>query len=820
MNRTEQVEALFHDARALPDGPDRDLWLSQRCDGDGSLLTEVLSLLDAHRAMREASAALIAAAEAPATNGSGATAPPRLHHLGPYRIEKLIGAGGMGAVYRAHRDDGQFEHQVAIKMMGLHLSDPAFLNHFYYERQVLANLNHPNITRLLDGGVSEDGEPYLVMEFVDGEPLDTYCKNRRLSVDARLKLFRQVCESVEYAHRNLVIHRDLKPANIMVDRDGNVKLLDFGTAKLLDENRAAATQAGLMTPRYASPEQLRGQPVNTLSDVFSLGVILYELLTGAWPFGNPNSVIDALERVVRARPPSDPLTVITEIAAEERAVNRERLNHELKGDLFTIARKMLEYDPARRYASVRQVIEDIERHQAGKPIMARPQTAWYRTSKFLTRHWLAASAAAAAFLALAILTAVSVQQADRARQQAARAQRISEFAKHTLISATPTWYNPLRGKTRAIELTDVLDNAAEQVGKELANDPLAQTDMRGTIAETYSALGYPAKAEAQLLEALTLLQKTADAPPSVAATLEYRLCDIRSHEERYAEALPACRKALDIVRRYTPYAIPDLPLPNALYETAFIVVKSGGSLQEGEALYREALGWPPRDADRRRLWPAVVKTRLGSVRIRLGDLGAGEEMLHQADAVFRAEPGPPIDIVPIWVALAMSARIRGRYEESARLLQDSLDLLDRKPASFMGREFVELDLAGIEGLRGNQQALRRLQRIEPALLKEIGPSAIDQLQLQLMSGMVDAGCGLPGEAEKRYRAALSVTDQLPAQPANRIEIYLRLAQLLASQRRTQDAVHAARQGLAIANDVYGPFSTGHPFVAELSKLAR
>ena len=297
----ERVDELFNAALDQPESA-RETWLAAQAGLDPAVRAEVRSLLAADRKNAELNERSRAAAPESAGGDGGEPAPRETgRRFGPYLTERLLGCGGMGAVYLARRADGQFDQVVALKVMAAHLAGEEFVRSFRNERQLLAALAHPHITRLLDGGVAPNGDPYLVMEYIEGQPLDRYCADRKLPVDARIRLFLQVCEAVEFAHRNLIVHGDLKPANILVTADGAVKLLDFGTAKLLRNPDGQVTQFALLTPRYASPEQLRGELVNTVSDVFSLGVILYEMLTGAWPFGDPKSTADALERLLQGR---------------------------------------------------------------------------------------------------------------------------------------------------------------------------------------------------------------------------------------------------------------------------------------------------------------------------------------------------------------------------------------------------------------------------------------------------------------------------------------------------------------------------------------
>jgi serine/threonine protein kinase/tetratricopeptide (TPR) repeat protein len=805
-----RVEELFHAALERP-VEQRRAWIDAQAQIPAEVREEARSLLDALDAHQQLSSNR--SEDSKQTDGAE---PSRLSgRLGPYEIEKPIGAGGMGAVYLAHRADGQFEQQVAIKVMGLHLAGENFLKTFRNERQVLANLRHPNITRLIDGGVAQSGEPYLVMEYIAGETLERYCDSRRLQVEARLRLFLQICSAVEHAHRNLVVHRDLKPANILVDAEGVVKLLDFGTAKLLGDNTSAVTQVGVMTPRYASPEQLRGKPVTTASDVFSLGVILYEMLTGAWPFGNPQSAVDELERLLRRRAATVPSEAITEEAATLRSVSPERLKRAVAGDLSTIVRKMLATEPPERYGSVQQVKEDIERFLGGRPILARPQSAWYSTCKFVSRHWLGVTAAAGSVLALAALTVISVRESTRAREEAERAQRVVEFTKRTFFSASPVWVSPNRGKPGRIEFQDILDSAAERVGKELGNDALAEADLRGTLGQTYSILGEPEKGRQQIELGLKRLHETGNDNSDVAITLLAYLCDARSFQGHFVEALESCQQAVAIARA----ARSKMPIGSLLHDTAYMAVKAGAPFEEAERLYREALTEVPPEPERARLHPALVNTRIGYLRYMQGDFAEGDRILAGAEQLLRSTPVPPIEIVAVLNAQAFGDRLRGRYEDAAKLLAANLAMLDQRPTPFMTPDLIELQLAASEALAGKPGALDRLRRVEPRVTPTI-LSAVERADLAMVRGVVEAHSGNSQEAERDLRQSIAISEkEIPKQAAGRVETYVRLVELLQSTKRNQEAAETARRGLEIALAAYGPFATGHPLVAELRAAA-
>ena len=361
--------------------------LHRLCGQDEELLAQVQALLEAHQ---------IASRPHPA--GEKRVADLAGRRAGNYQLDSLLGTGGMGSVYLAHRCDGQFDRQVALKILGANLRNEFFTERFAVERRLLASLDHSNITRLLDSGVSEDGDPYLVLEYVDGQPIDAYCDARQLNVERRVRLFLQVCDAVEYAHSRRVIHRDLKPSNILVSSDGVAKLLDFGTAKLLETAEAdtTATRFRMMTPRYASPEQLHGGALTEATDVYSLGVVLYELLTGAWPYGDPRSIVCGLERAAGDVEPRHPSLVVDHQAAARRGVSRTALVGALKGDLLKVILKAIQAEPARRYAYVHELAQDLDRYLHGSPVLARPQTLAYRAGKFARRYRAAIAVALAA----------------------------------------------------------------------------------------------------------------------------------------------------------------------------------------------------------------------------------------------------------------------------------------------------------------------------------------------------------------------------------------------------------------------------------------
>ncbi len=396
-----QIEALFDAVLEQPPAS-RLAWLDRTCS-DPDIRREVLDLLEADR---KAEGFLDTPAGLFAADLIRSERLDQIPQLGSYTLVEEIGLGGMGAVYLAQRTDGQFERKVAIKMLRPEMATERLAQRLVTERQIQATLNHPNIARVIDGGVSDAGGPYIVMDYIDGKPIDTYCDEHNLGIDERLRLFLVVCDAVTYAHRQLVVHRDLKPSNILVTKRGTVKLLDFGIAKLLqpeDGSRSTiVTSTGqfMMTPEYASPEQVRGQPISVASDIYQLGLLLYKLLTGSMPHRFTNRSLTDIARVVCEEEAQRPSTLVTEAMGQPDKPSHTRLGKRLQGDLDAIVLKALRKEPDERYESVDRLSEDLRRHLSGLPIEAHSGSMVYRLRKFVRRNkW---QVAASAFIAISL----------------------------------------------------------------------------------------------------------------------------------------------------------------------------------------------------------------------------------------------------------------------------------------------------------------------------------------------------------------------------------------------------------------------------------
>jgi tetratricopeptide (TPR) repeat protein len=544
------IEAIFNEALALPEG-DRQSLIESRCGGNDALKAEVLSLLKACEEEELFAAARLWQARTDADTGL------ERRRVGAYEIDRLIGRGGMGAVYVAHRADGNFEQQVAIKLIDLPLATELFRERFRMERQILAGLNHPWIARLLDGGITSEGEPFLVMEFVDGVPIHRFCEERNLPVSERLSLFRNVCEAVQFAHQNLVVHRDLKPDNILVTNDGTPRLLDFGTAKLLSPSVGGSdselTRQGFQsfTPQYASPEQVLGHPITTASDTYSLGVLLYLLLTGRLPY--------ELKEFTTA----EMVRVICEEAPQRPSVRDGRLD----ADLEAIVLKALRKEPAQRYLTAAQLADDVQSFLDGRAVSARRGTFAYRAGKFAHRHRIALFAACLVLLTVlvgvgGVLWQARIAIAER-RKAEARAADLRELSK-SLLSELDEAIKDLPGSTGAQHLlvTRVLEHL-DRASKDAAGDRLTQLDLVNAYTRLANIqgnpydqnLGDPAGAVASLDKAYAVARSVTtswpddhDAMRAMASVLQSR-SEVLWGMEKTPEAVASMRAAVEVFDR-------------------------------------------------------------------------------------------------------------------------------------------------------------------------------------------------------------------------------------------------------------------------------
>lgn len=500
--------------------------------------------------------------------------------VGPYELIRPLGRGGMGDVQLARRADGQYLKLVAVKRL-LHVDSAKQRERFYAERQILAHLSHPNIAALLDGGETPDGQLYVVMEYIDGIPLLEYAERAGLGVEKRLGLFLQVCSAVQHAHRNLIVHRDLKPSNILVTGDGAVKLIDFGIAKALlpdhHENAAAVhTQTGdtMLTPLYASPEQVRGEMVTTASDVYALGVLLFELLAGSVPYPATSTTGLALAEAIC----SDAPRLLSEAAVEN---GREKWRARLAGDLENIAAMALRKEPERRYSSVEQLAADIERHLTGFPVLARPDSVAYRLTRLLRRNRAAAAAAAVVVVLLAGSSAINYRTARRAQQERDTARSVANFLA-SIFSAS----DPFRPDGKEFTASELLARGEARIDTELKDQPEVQARLLMTIGETHHHTGNLQRALKAYDRALALrVALHGENHPDVAETLREkgRLIQLQGQYKAGEELL---RRALQIQQEQLPKNDRET-LRTA--ETLGLVMQRQGRLQEAAGLLKSVI---------------------------------------------------------------------------------------------------------------------------------------------------------------------------------------------------------------------------------------
>jgi serine/threonine protein kinase/tetratricopeptide (TPR) repeat protein len=621
--RWARVQALFHDALERPEAG-RAQFLSQASAGDRALEAEVQSLMAAHEAPN-----LIAAMDEPVQV-------PRLYGLerdqiGPYRIIRPLGEGGMGMVFLAVREDHGVTQTVALKILRLDFADSRLIERFRAERRILARLEHPGIARLVMAGATGNGQPYFAMEFVDGTSLLEYCRRNRSTPDDRLVLFLEICDAVEYAHQQLVVHRDLKPANVLVTEDGRPKLLDFGIAKLLDADdpeSPVTRTGGWFTPEYASPEQLRRQAVTTLSDVYALGVMLYELLSGARPYDLRGLSFAEMEQRVAMQSPPRPSERVTD--------HREaRL---LRGDLDTIIQKAMSRDPTRRYASVHELAEDIRRYRAREPVRARPDSWTYRTARFTQRHrvGVAATLVVIASLVGGLAAArwqasVAADERDRAQQALDESQKVSEFLAQLFQSADPT---RTAGDTTAARA--ILRQGVSEVDR-LSGQPLVQARMLDALGMVFMNLGEFERGRQFVSRGLALRRQQLDAlHPDIAESLQH-LGRVLRTMSRYDEAERAYLEGLDLLRRS---GREESPQAAELLESLGFLMPYLSRNDDAARYYEQMLALRRRIHGDRHASVAQALTFIAGTHRRRGDYAAAESLHRESVIRHERDIGP------------------------------------------------------------------------------------------------------------------------------------------------------------------------------------
>jgi serine/threonine protein kinase/tetratricopeptide (TPR) repeat protein len=683
-----RLQELF--ARALTCAPDKRIeFVTQETTGEPELRAELLALLESVGDTNTgplSRAVGMAYADVLEEQDRGAVG----QVVGNYRLVSILGRGGAGTVYLGERADHQYSAKVAVKIV-----DPATLNgslgaRFRAERQILASLNHPNIARLLDAGETESGAPYLIMEYVGGEPLDKYCDNKQLSVEARLRLFEQICAAVQYAHQNLIVHRDLKPANIMVTPDGTPKLLDFGIAKLLDLGEGAQVMDmtrlndRLLTPEYASPEQILGGNITTSSDVYSLGVILYQLLCGLRPYKVPQSGSQLeLERSICVSDPERPSVAIkntqrssaplANLIAQGRSTTPEKLTRALQGDIDSIVLRALRKEPDHRYSSVEQFAADVHRYLTSEPVQARQGNWLYYGQRFARRHTLGV-AAGAGFLVFVIGVAIvmSVQREqiavalERARDDAQRAETVSEFMLDVFGAADPFVHFGKEPSARTL-----LEQAARRIQTDLDQQPAVRARLLETIGRSYRRMGQPDRAVPYLSDALRL-QETLNADANRIGSVLMELATAQREAALYDESDHTFARAMRVVE-----AVQDTQTEAyaQLLSDLGRLEMIRNNIEQAQAHFLKALDLmrQVRGADDHEV--GSILTELSSVYIWKDDLETAERTARAAVQTFARAPETHPDRVIAERELAEILLYRNRLDLAAPLFERSIAAL-------------------------------------------------------------------------------------------------------------------------------------------------
>jgi eukaryotic-like serine/threonine-protein kinase len=644
--------------------------------------------------------------------------------VGPYKLLTRIGEGGMGSVWLAERNDGRFERQVAVKFLHFSVSSRAAAERFKREGRILGQLAHPHIAELIDAGVTQKGEPYLVLEYVDGKQIDEYCDEHRLDLKARIGLFLDVLNAVSHAHAMLVVHRDIKPPNVLVRNDGEVKLLDFGIAKLLrdDENSGLATQltlegGGALTPQYAAPEQVTGKPITTATDVYALGVLLYLLLTGQHPAGpGPHSPADLVKAITEndASRPSDviaPGKLGSERASEKRAVSSDRLRRELRGDLDTIVGKALKKNPRERYGSVGAFEADLRRYLKHEPISAHPDTLSYRVSKYVRRHRVTLSLVSVALVAIIAGSAATLIQARTARHQrdAAllerdRADRVTRFVTGIFRLADPS-----QKTGNQVTARELLDKASQEVETGLAQNPELQARMMAAMGKAYMNLGLYGRSESLLEKCLAIASSRGEGQSQMSFEAGHNLAWDLLQEGKLAVTEKLQRNLL----ASTTHALgPDDPTTLSAKGILAYTLCEEGNCEEGARLGRELLDTEIRVIGSDAYDTLTTRDNLAIALTKLVR-SAEAEKLERENLQIRQRVLGPENLVTIdsMENLACIERDLGRYAEAKKLFDQVLDIEQRVLAPDQPeRAGTEYDLASLlAGTGHSAQALSLLR---------------------------------------------------------------------------------------------------------------
>jgi eukaryotic-like serine/threonine-protein kinase len=735
--RWNDIKTLLDEALEVPP-EERDAFLATLAGSDAELVREVKALL----ALETQLGSFI---ERPLMRlgGDGGAADRAGERLGPYRLVREIGHGGMGTVYLAERADDEFDQRVAVKILKRGLDTDEVVDRFRNERQIHAGLDHPNIARLLDGGSTADGLPYLVMEHVEGRPIDVYCREEGLGLEERLELFLAVCSAVELAHRNLVVHRDLKPTNILVAAGGVPKLLDFGIAKLLGPQDAEGmmTVAGwrFLTPEYASPEQVSGAPVTTATDVYSLGVVLYQLLADRRPYELAERSVEGLAQVLSAGDPPRPGSV----APAARAAR-------LAGDLDTIVLMAMRREPERRYGTVEQLADDLRRHLGGMPVRAVPDTVGYRVGKFVRRHRWGVAAAAAIVSLLLAFGAVSLVLMQQARTEARRAQAVTAF----LVDDVFALADPDEELGPDATVKELVERGRGLLHERLREEPVIRAELLLALGKVSKELGELDAAESMLEESLDLRTATLGPTHPSVAEAKNELAGVsvsRRSPEAMVDAERLTREALDIQRRHHA---PRSPEVLEIETNLAMILNRTGKLEEADVLHEKLISDWRRNGNDEEL--ATVLNNHGSALIRRSDYQAAVPFVAEAlELRRRVYPDANSRLAATLNNLGATLDKLDRLEDARKLYAEALDISRQlHPDGHSDTVTKLINLATVHHKQGTNGEAERLLDQAQELSERVETSSEAKVAIQRHLAAVRTGLGKPALAEVAARQAL------------------------------------------------------------------
>lgn len=721
----ELLQALFHVAETTP-VPDRERVLEEHC-ADPELRRRVLAILHG--------------ADLGDDTETIQDSIPYAGKIGPYSLVRLIGAGGIGSVYLAERILGGSPQRVALKILAPHAAGPSFVERFHREQHILASLNHKNITRLLDAGITSSGQPYLVMEYIQGIHLDEFCDAEKLDIRRRIELFLQICDAVAYAHRNLIVHLDLKPSNVLVNDEGTVKLLDFGTSKLIQPDSLLTTTV-LATPAYASPEQLRNEPVTTACDIYSLGAILFDLLAGRRPTARA-SASAMFERAMTEAEPDRLPDAISANAAEARGVSEARLRQLLTGDLATITSKCLRPRPKDRYPSVDALADDLRRYLDGRSVLARPQTATYRISKFVRRN--RRGVAVTTLVALAVLSSIvyAAWRQQQAIEEGRRAERMQAFMYALFSMAHSSYF----GKPTM--------NVNEFLNLGVKTLPLYIHDHADLLAARNS-LARSLLANHDLDDAQNIFNQSIQDAKAIGDT------EVQAQALTYAGEIAFRKANADQGKRLTAQALDLARNPR--------VSPSVRVLAEWEyAYYRDDEG-PTSDGNLKLLYRAVEEAKTRNL--------------------------PPVETADAIYALADDLEERGRLDDAEPLVHQAIQLYSQDPAYACNVAQMEEDLGFILRERGNfSDALTQNQQAYQDSVKCMGADNDQTLYNETYVAEDLTLLGRSSEAVPMLEHIVALKRRPNSQLLNLADPLYLLARAYEAAGRPEDAEHAAKEAI-------------------------